>query len=179
MKMENKINFDKERIIYAILVAILFISLSIWLILNPKIFIRNFLMKEWHIILLGAITMISFLALIYSLLNILPRTSALIITEEYLIDNSRYEAIGKIRWDEISKIKRIKKYSIQIFLKKGIIERVNSNLLKKFLRWGHNWDYKNSIIISSVALECDIDYLEKKIMQAYKKNKKTVKLQTH
>ena len=172
MKVENKINFDKESVVFAILIVLLFISTSFWFILEPKIFIRNFLMKEWHIILLGVIGFIYFSAGLYSLLNILPRTCALIISEEYLIDNSRYEAIGKIRWDEISKIQRIKKSSIQIFLKNGVIERFNSNLLKKFLQWGHNWDYKNSILISSGHLECDIDYLEKKIMQAYKKAKR-------
>ncbi|VXB19607.1 conserved hypothetical protein [Flavobacterium sp. 9AF] len=170
--MENRINFNKKRIVFGILFIIVMLSISIWFILEPKIFIRNFLMKEWHITLLGIIAMMYFLALLYSFLNLVPRSYALIITEEFFIDNSKYETIGKIRWDEIYKIKRIKKNCIQIFLKKGIIQRVNNNLLKKFLRWSHNWDYKNSIIISSALLECDIDYLEKKIMQAYKKSKR-------
>lgn len=173
--MENRINFNKGRIIVAILVVTLMLSLSIWVILDAKIFIRNFLIKEWLIILFGVFATMFFSALLYSLFKILPRTCALIISEEYLIDNSRYEAIGKIRWDEISKIKKIKKNAIQFFFKKGVSERVDNNLLKKFLRWSLNWDYKNSIIISSVALECDIDYLEKKIMQAYKKSKRAPK----
>jgi hypothetical protein len=35
----------------------------------------------------------------------------------------------------------------------------------------HNWDYKNSIIISSALLECDVDCLEKNFVEAYKKSK--------
>ena len=58
----------------------------------------------------------------------------MIITEEYFIDNSKYEAIGKIKWNEVSKIQRVKKTSIQIFFKKKKknLETININLLKSF-----------------------------------------------
>lgn len=169
--MESVININKWRVLYGIIFCIIMLGISIWFISEPKIFVRNVFMKEWHIILLGVISTIYFLILFYSFLKIISKPYGIIITEEYFIDNSKYEAIGKIKWNEVSKIQRIKKTSIQIFLKKNLSERINNNLLKKFLLMMHNWDYKNSIIVSSALLECDINYLEKKLVQAYKKAK--------
>ena len=169
--MESVININKWRVLYGITFCIIMLGISIWFISEPKIFVRNVFMREWHIILLGVVVLISFLALLYSFLRIISKSYGIIITEEYFIDNSRYEAIGKIKWNEVSKIQRIKKTSIQIFFKKNLSERINNNLLKKFLLMMHNWDYKNSIIVSSALLECDINYLEKKLVQAYKKAK--------
>jgi hypothetical protein len=145
------------------------VVISNWFILEPNIFVRNVFMREWHIILLGGISTLYFLILFYSFLKILSRPYGIIISEEYFIDNSRYEAVGKVSWYEISKIKRIKKTSIQIFFKKNLSKNVSSNLLKKFLLVMQNWDYKNSIVISSALLECDINYLEEKFVKAYKK----------
>ena len=169
--MESVININKWRVLYGITFCIIMLGISIWFISEPKIFVRNVFMREWHIILLGVVVLISFLALLYSFLRIISKSYGIIITEEYFIDNSRYEALGKIKWNEVSKIQRIKKTSIQIFFKKNLSERINNNLLKKFLLMMHNWDYKNSIIVSSALLECDINYLEKKLVQAYKKAK--------
>lgn len=150
--MESVININKWRVLYGITFCIIMLGISIWFISEPKIFVRNVFMREWHIILLGVVVLISFLALLYSFLRIISKSYGIIITEEYFIDNSRYEAIGKIKWNEVSKIQRIKKTSIQIFLKKNLSERINNNLLKKFLFMMHNWDYKNSIIVSSALL---------------------------
>ncbi len=167
--METVINFNKWRVLFGIIFCITMVGISIWLILEPNIFVRNVFMREWHIILLGVISTVYFLILFYSFLKLLSRPYGIIISEEYFIDNSRYEAVGKVSWNEISKIKRIKKTSIQIFFEKNLSKNVSSNLLKKFLLMMHNWDYKNSIVISSALLKCDINYLEQKIVQAYKK----------
>ncbi|WP_026979235.1 STM3941 family protein [Flavobacterium tegetincola] len=167
--MEIIIKIKIYRVFIGIFFAIIMICLSIWLISVPKIFIRNVFMKEWHIITLGIISILYFIVLLYSLLNILFRPYGIIISEKYFNDNSKYEAIGEIKWDKVSKIKRIKKTSIQIFFKENIINEVNNHLLKKILLMIHNWDYKNSIIISSALLECDIEFLEEKIVKAYKK----------
>lgn len=169
--MESVININKSRVLYGITFCIIMLGISIWFISEPKIFVRNVFMSEWHIVLLGIISTIYFLILFYSFLRIISKPYGMIITEEYFIDNSKYEAIGKIKWNEVSKIQRVKKTSIQIFFKKNLSETININLLKKFLLMMHNWDYKNSIIISSALLECDINYLEKKLLQVYKKDK--------
>lgn len=141
--------------------------ISLWFIFEPEVFIRNVFMREWHIILLGVISMLYFLILFYSFLIILSRPFGIIIREEYFIDNSKYEAVGKIMWSEVSKIQSIKKSSIKIFLKIKDIDKLDNNLVKKFLRRMHNWDYKNSIVISSALLNCDINNLEEKFLKAY------------
>ena len=170
--MEERINFDKKRIILGILLAIVFLRLSVWFILEPERFMRNFMSSETKNVVFGIVASIFFLAGLFSIVMLLPRKCALIIGEEYIIDRSRYEAIGKIRWDEISKIQRLKKKSIQFFFKDGKrIQSPNDNLLKRFLRWSHNWEYKKSIIISSAFLECDIDTLEMKIKKAYRRSR--------
>ena len=108
---------------------------------------------------------------LFSFFYIAMKRNGIIINNEYFIDNSKYEAIGKIKWNEVSNIKRIKKTGIQIFFKENLNDRLDTNLIKRFLLMMHNWDYKNSIIISSALLECDIDYLEKNFVEAYKKSK--------
>lgn len=85
---------------------------------------------------------------------------------------SKYESLGKIYWSEITKIKRVKKQYLRITFRKPIFETRNVFFLKKFLLFMQNWDYKNSIIISSALLECDIDYLEDKILKGYRNYKK-------
>jgi hypothetical protein len=166
-----EIKFNKSRVLYGIILYSILIFFSILFIMEPKIFIRNVFMKDWHIILLGVISSTYFAAQLFSLFKILTKNYGIVISEDYFIDNSKYEAIGEIKWNEVSKIQRIKKTGIQIFLKNNLSERINNNLLKKFLLMMHNWDYKNSIIISSALLECDINYLEKKLLQVYKKAK--------
>ena len=89
-----------------------------------------------------------------------------------MIDNSRYESFGKIEWKKISKIQRIEKYSIELFLNKSVFEDRKINLLKKFLLFMGNWNYKKSIIISSVALDCSVEELYEEINLAHKKDKK-------
>ena len=170
--MEERINFNKKRIILGILFGLVFLRLSVWFILEPERFMRNFMSSETKNVVFGIVASIFFLAGLFSIVMLLPRKCALIIGEEYIIDRSRYEAIGKIRWDEISKIQRLKKKSIQFFFKDGKrIQSPNDNLLKRFLRWSHNWEYKKSIIISSAFLECDIDTLEMKIKKAYRRSR--------
>ena len=170
--MNCEIKFKKKRIILGIIFFSIFLSLSIWFIVNPKIFIRNFLMTESHIILLGLIGVITYIPFLFSFITILPRKVALTITDNYLIDRSKYESLGKISWGDVAKIKRIKKRSLRITFKKPIFENKKMFFVKRFLLFMQNWDYKDSIIISTALLECDIDYLEDKILEAYKNYKK-------
>lgn len=170
--MNCKIKFKKIKVVYAIIFALTFLSFSVWLIVNPKIFIRNFLMTERHVILLGITGVIFNTSILFSLTKILPRKVALTITDDYFIDMSKYESFGKISWGDVVKIKRIKKRSLQIFLKEPFFEARKVFFIKKFLLFMQNWDYKNSIIISSALLECDIDYLENKILKGYRNYKK-------
>jgi hypothetical protein len=71
-------------------------------------------MKEEHIQIIGIIGFVYFPLLIFSFLKIIKRKYAILITEEFIIDNSKYESIGNIEWKSISEIKRLKKKSIEL-----------------------------------------------------------------
>ena len=155
--MNCEIKFKKTRVVLAIILLLILLCLSIWFIVNPKIFIRNFLMTERHIIVLGLIGVITYIPFLFSFITILPRKVAFTITDNYLMDRSKYESLGRISWGDVAKIKRIEKRSLRITFKKPIFENKKMFFVKRFLLFMRNWDYKDSIIISSVHLECDID----------------------
>ncbi len=163
--MNNKYEFKKLRLIKGILFFILFLGVSISFLLKPDIFIRNVFMKALHVQIIGAIGIIYFSALLYSYIRMLSRKNAIIITQEFLIDNSKYESLGEIKWSNISEIKKLKKRSIEIHLKTEISK--NRNLIKKFLSFMNNWNYKNSIVISSALLDCSNEELLDTMKMAY------------
>ena len=166
-------NFNKKRILLGTFSFLFMLFLSIYLVLEPEKFIRNIFMKEEPIQILGIIGIIFFSTLFYSFIKLFSRKIALQITEEYLLDNSKYEALGQIEWKNITKVKRIKKYSIEFFVNESIFKDKNISLLKKALLFMQNWNYKKSIIISSALLDCSIEELFDNITLAYKNYKKT------
>ena len=66
-------------------------------------------MKEERIQILGLIGILYYSSLLFSYLIILPRKYAITISDDYLIDSSKYESLGKIKWTDISKIKKFNK----------------------------------------------------------------------
>lgn len=126
-------------------------------------------MTEGSIKIIGIIGIIFASSELYSFIRLLPRKYAIIITEKCLIDNSKYESLGKIEWKDISKIQRFKKNNIEFFLNKDILK--NENLLKRFLTFMHNWNYKKSILISSALIDCSTEDLFVTISEAYEKNR--------
>lgn len=169
--MNKKIKFNKSRILFGLLFITLMLFSSIYFLVNPKIFLRNKLMKIEHIQIIGILGIIYFPILIFSLLNNLKKKYAIVITNDFLIDNSKYEAFGKIKWKDITKIQRKKKRSIEIFVKKDLLKNRKMNFIKRFLNLMHNWNYNDSIIISSTLTEYNIDNLYEMIMKTYENNK--------
>ena len=125
-------------------------------------------MKAEYIQLIGLVSLVFNSALLYSFLKILPREYAIIITDDFLIDNSKYDSIGKINWKGISKIQRLKKRNIELFLDKNILRNKKRNWLKKFIAFMTNWNYKKSILISSALLDCSFEELFESIIDAHK-----------
>ncbi|MDK2772970.1 MAG: hypothetical protein KYX68_12200 [Flavobacterium sp.] len=171
--MDLEIKFRKKRITFGIIFFLIMFTFSIFFILKPEIFIRNVFMKKFHIQTLGIIGIVYFSALFISFLKLYSRKYAIRITEEFIIDNTRYESLGKIEWQNISKIKRIKKSSIEIFVNESIFKNKKLNILKNFLLFMGNWNYRKSIIISSALTNSDIEELFKNITKAFEAYKKT------
>lgn len=167
--MRKEFKFRTSKKLLAILFFLLFIILSLWLLSEPEKFIRNQFMKKSHILLLGGVGLLSSFFYLCSFVMILPSKIAIVITKDYLVDNSRYESLGKIYWSEIYKIKRLNKNSIQITFKDLNLKNRKISILKRILLFLTNWNYKESVIISSALLDCSIDELEKAIRSGYLK----------
>ena len=168
---ENRIKFKKERITLGILFISLMLISSICFLIVPEKFIRNVFMKIEHIQIVGVLGILYFSTLLYSFLAILPRKYAIIISDDFLIDNSKYESLGKIKWTDISGIKRFKKRNIEISLKVDLYSSEKRSLLKKFLTFMHNWNNNNRILISSAITDSNIEALYEEIKNAYRTSK--------
>ncbi|MFD2892576.1 STM3941 family protein [Flavobacterium chuncheonense] len=171
--MNIEIKFRKERITLGIIISLLLLIFSVYFIIKPEIFIRNVFMKILYIQILGIIGVVLFSALFFSILKLYFKKYALRINEEFIIDNSRYESLGKIEWQDILKIERIKKKSIEIFVNESVFQNRKLNLIKKFLMFMGNWNYKKSIIISNAFLDCGIEELYDNITKTHQNHKKT------
>ena len=169
--MSKEIKFKKNRILLGILFFSLMLFASICFLVNPELFLRNKFMKVEHILIIGIIGFVYFSTLLFSFFKIFQREYAIQITDDFLIDNSKYESLGKIKWKDIIKIQRLKKRSIEVFVKRELYKTKKINLLKKFLAIMNNRNYKKSIIISSALTETSIENLFEEITNNYRTNK--------
>jgi len=169
--MDKEIKFKKNRILSGLLFFGLMLFTSISFLVNPEIFLRNVFMKVEYIQILGIIGIVYYSILIFSFSKIIRTKNAILITKGFLVDNSKYESLGKIKWKDIHKIQRINKRCIELSLNKTILKTKKRNLLKIFLIFMHNGNYKKSIIISSALLDCSTEELFEAISLAYGKNK--------
>jgi len=164
--------FNRKRIVLGIVFFLFFSIIALWIIIEPKAFIRKVFMVQEYALLLGSFQLTYSLLMIYAYISLLlSKKEALVIRDSCLVDNSRFESLGKINFDEISEVKKFKKNSILITLKKPILKRRISTL-KKIVLIMNSWKTKNSIVISTALLHnCNQDTLEKLILQAIKKKK--------
>lgn len=166
--MDKEIKFKKNRILLGMLFFYLMLFASILFFIYPEMFLTNVFTKGIYIQTLGAIGILYFSVLLFSFFKIIRRKYAIQITDDFLVDNSKYESLGKINWTDITKTQRLKKRSIEIYLKRDIYKTKNRNLFKRFLAIMSNWNYRKSIIISSALTDQSIEDLFEDITNAYK-----------
>lgn len=166
--MTKEIKFKKSRVVYGMVFSMTMLCFSIWLIEDPDLFIRNQWIKAGNIRTLGVVGSIYFALLVCSFISIYPKKIAIIISNEYLIDHSKFESLGKINWCDISSIQRIKKTSLEIRFKESIFKNKKINFFKKVLHFMHNYKPNDTVIISSALLNCSIEELYKSINYAFK-----------
>ena len=143
---------------------------SISLVLKPEVYSRGIYNKT-VIEILGGFFALYLIALIYSLFQIYLRKYAFLIADDFFIDNSRYESLGKIDWKNINEVQKIKKNSLQLNLNKNVIENSNMNLIQKFLSIMKNWNYKDSIIVSTTLTQISRDKLLDEILNVLQNQK--------
>ena len=170
--MLKEIYFNKKILIFRYFTLSAIILLSIYVVLNPEVLTN----KKYNLPLLNRI-MFSFMAiysftLLYSNIKIFNREIALRINEQNLFENSSYESLGTINWEDVYQVNIINKRNIEIVINKNIITNSNRNFFIKFLLFMKNWNYKNSIIISTYNLNCEIDEIYNSLIEAIDINKK-------
>lgn len=165
------IKFKKRKVLLGIVFFAIYFAIVIGFIFYPEGMMKHLHTKDKKLVQIPFLIVSIFpFTMLYSYLRILFRKKAIIITSEYLIDNSKYESFGKIEWKDISKIRRVKKNNIQIFLNPI---RLKTNPLKTFIRFiGPNSEFRKSILISDTLLDCSIKELYKTISKTYKEYKK-------
>lgn len=155
--MNKIIKFKKRKVLLGIVLFAFYFAIALYFILSPDEMMEHIHSENKKLVQIQFLIVSIFPFLIlHSFLRILFKKKAIIITKEYLIDNSKYESLGKIKWEDISKIKRVKKRNIQIFLNP---RKIKTNPLKTFTRFLTNWEYRNSILITDALLDCTIDEL--------------------
>ncbi len=161
--MVKIIKFKKSKVLLGIVFFAVYFAIALYFVLYPEGMMEHLHSNNKQLVQIPFfIASIFPLLILYSFLRILFRKKAIIITKDYLIDNSKYEALGKIKWDDITKIEKLKKRSIQIFLNRTSIK---TSPLKTFIRFLTNWKYKDSIIISDALIDCSRDELYKIIKE--------------
>ena len=165
--MIKEIKFRKEKILFGITFSLFMFLISLSFLIKPELFIRNQFRTVLYIQIFGVIGTVYFSTLLYSFIKLLNRKFAIKITENFLIDNSRYESFGKIEWNKISHIRRVSKNCIELFLDESIYQKSKKNLLGNFLRFMNNWNYNERVIISSALLQdCSIEELYQDIFKS-------------
>ncbi|MCI4671807.1 MAG: hypothetical protein MRZ79_26935 [Bacteroidia bacterium] len=150
------------------LVLLLFLATSVSFFLWPEAFVRNVYTKPEYIQILGIIGIVLYVALLFSYGSLFGRKTAIIITNEFLVDHSKYESLGEIRWSEVSRIQKIHKSNVEVFLNKEAFDSRKISWFKRFLMFMSNWKHEKSVLISSALLECSRETLYRHLKKAHK-----------
>ena len=190
--MKKICNYNRKKILLFILFLALFLFLSIKLLIDDDDFALNFLIKGRVVRFMGFIGAFTIgIAIIWPIVLLMRKNPALIITDDYLIENIRYKSLGKIYYSEISGIKIFYRYAIdqglfsrvfierkkikylKITLKNPIETRLNF-IDKFYLKFFQMEDeFENNIYINSGLLkDCDLDELKKIISSNIKKGRR-------
>jgi hypothetical protein len=171
---ELTIERNKERIVSIILFLIIFNVLSAFMIYNPDFFVSGFMRISFFIFIIGIISFTFTLAMIVShIALLLSKEKGIILTDSGIVDNSNYESLGFIKWEDISHIKTIKQYSgnyLEVTIKnkkKYMTNDKKMNLLKRFLIFMNNWHPNETIILSDKKLDCTFQELETMVIEKW------------
>lgn len=165
--MKQEFDFEKKKLFKAIIVFSVFLLISVLMVAKPDFFLTNKFISKYHITFLGFGCGLLSTFYILSILLIVNRKTAIVVTKSYIIDQCRYESLGKIYWSEIKEIKTVKRGDLRLYFKDLNLNDRKISFFKKLLLFIANIEYKNSVIISSVWLKCSNEELEMSIRKAF------------
>jgi hypothetical protein len=145
--------------------------LSAWFVIDPKRFIMNVFMKDYHVLIIGYSCGFLSVLKVVSILLIINRKIAIVVSGEYLIDNSSFESLGKIYWSEVIGIQVKDQRNLKIEVSNIDLKLAKKTFLHKILLHIHNLDYQNSVVVSSAHLSCTFEEFEKSILTAFKNSR--------
>lgn len=170
-----KIKSSKTKFLLIITVAVIFIILGLFLVVNPNYFISDIFRNSTVISITGFISIIFFsMCLILIIKVFVTKKISLIVNEKGIIDNSSYTSVGMIFWNDITSI-----HSIDIASNKFLIINVknpnkyinNQTGIKRRLLEKTFKTYGYPISISSTILACSFKELEVIILESFNDNK--------
>ncbi|MGV0754774.1 STM3941 family protein [Empedobacter brevis] len=172
--------------IFTIAISLLFL-ITIFMIFFEEIFSQiKIVGNNFSSIILGLIIVILFLfAIFFIILRIielgillLKKTPAIIITDKYIIDNSRYYGFGKIPWNKIKYLNLVttssgKKY-IELHLDNEFYSSIKLNTLKRILLWFDHYGNKSIVYLRNTFTDCNMEEISA-TYNVYKKKRNFVK----
>jgi len=175
------IKLNRKGLFINIVLLVIANVITFYMILNSEKFVSTFFRNKEFIFVVGILGFIYFLILLIARCFILINTEdAFIINEKFMVDNTTYESLGKIKWDDIQSIETKNTFNnnkyIEIKMKSGyrFLEAHKLNFFQRILIFMKNWNYKSTIIISHKFLKIkfqDLESIINKCFEEYEKNK--------
>jgi len=171
--MEKRYEYNKFRIAISIFVFLMLFIMGLVFLWKLEVFKRDLLIKDFFALFGIFFLSLMVLQIITFTILLFRKTFAVVITDEYLIDNTKYYSFGKIAWDKITSVNVIKhnngKESIELFLSTEFSEELKLDILKKVLLWFDNYGDKSKIVLRSTFLNINMEELKKNIISTFKK----------
>lgn len=171
---EIAIELSKTKLVFALLVSIIFVILSSWFIINPQKFVNPIFRSKEIIFIAGILGVAVFGFFAIMITKKLPdKNKGLIISESGIFDNSSASSVGQIDWNDIigiskSQVMSTKFLMILVHNPEKYIEKAKSRIAKKNMEANLKW-YGSPIAISSNALKIDFNNLEKLLTENFEK----------
>lgn len=178
--MKIEYNYKNLRIILTLIIVVLFLSVGFPIVFEETTSQKEIIINNNYLLILGLI--ISFIlsfSIFFILLKIIElcillfkKNPAIIITDKYIIDNSRYYSFGKIPWSEIKHLNLVtpssgRKY-IELHLDTEFYTLVKLNKFKKILLWFDHYGNKSIVYLRGTFVNCNMDEIAS-VYNNYKK----------
>lgn len=158
-----EIPLSKRKLILMLIGSLLFVVFGIWIVVSPQTFV-NSTSSNYFILIIGYIAIFFFgLCTIYIIRRLPENKPGLIISDNYILDNSGALAAGKIKWSDIAtisfiEINRQKIILLQVTNPKEYISNQSNKIRRKLMTMNFQM-YGTPLSISSTALKIPFEEL--------------------
>ncbi|MGN7812805.1 STM3941 family protein [Flavobacterium sp. 22076] len=164
---------SNKKIMFLLIASFALSTLGVFMIMSPEKFISFLFRNEKLILIAGIVSFVFFgIAFAFILKKNLTSQIGIVIDENGIIDNSSAVSLGFIDWKDVKAIRKNNVLSTQFLLidvnnPNEYLNRAKNRIILSLLKSNLNV-YGTPISISSTALKCDFDELQKIINDSYK-----------